>query len=64
MNYKYSVPDGTGNEAVFISGQFNNWDFEEMTRAENGKEYTYEKMVKGGQIYNFYLFVDGEMKVD
>lgn len=21
-------------------------------------------MVKGGQIYNFYLFVDGNMKVD
>ena len=48
MHYKYSVPDGTGNEAVFISGQFNNWDFEEMTRTENEKEYLYEKMVKGG----------------
>jgi hypothetical protein len=40
------VPGGTGAEAVFISGQFNDWDFEEMTK--NEKEYTYEKMVKGG----------------
>ena len=24
----------------------------------------YEKMVKGGQIYNFYLFVDGQIRVD
>ena len=62
MQYKYSVPNGTGKEAIFISGQFNNWDLEEMTRTEN--QYSFEKMVKGGQIYNFYLFVDGEMKVD
>ena len=48
MQYNYAVPDGTGNETVYISGQFNNWDLEEMTRTKNEKEYTYEKMVKGG----------------
>jgi hypothetical protein len=30
FNYEYEVPNGTGNETVYISGQFDNWDFEEM----------------------------------
>jgi hypothetical protein len=30
LTYKYVVPNGTGKEMVFISGQFNNWDYEEM----------------------------------
>ena len=31
---------------------------------KDGKKYKFEKMVKGGQIYNFYMFVNGEMRVD
>ena len=30
MVYKYQIPQGTGKEKVQISGQFNNWNFEEM----------------------------------
>ena len=30
FTYIYEVPNGTGAETVYISGQFNNWDFEEM----------------------------------
>jgi hypothetical protein len=30
FKYEYEVPNGNGTETVYISGQFNNWDFEEM----------------------------------
>jgi len=35
-----------------------------MTKSDDGKKFNYQKMVKGGQIYNYYLFVDGLMTVD
>jgi hypothetical protein len=34
-----------------------------MEKVDGGK-FTYQKMVKGGQIYNFYLFIDGVMTTD
>jgi len=46
FTYEYEVPNGHGAETVFISGQFNNWDFEEMQK--DGKKYKIEKQVKGG----------------
>ena len=70
---------------MYITGQFNDWDLEEMTAnlptssVESGAEattqipshekvgklkYTYSRQVKGGQIYNFYLIVNGVMTVD
>ena len=46
FKYEYVVPNAYGGETVYISGQFNNWDFEEMTK--DGNTYKIEKMVKGG----------------
>ena len=37
---------------------------EEMVYDQGRKIYTYEKDVKGGQIYNFYLIVDGQIFID
>ena len=64
LTYSYQIDENYyGNEStVFISGQFNNWDFEEMKK--EGNTFTFEKYVKGGQIYNFYLFINGDMVVD
>ena len=29
-----------------------------------GKKFIYEKMVRGGQIYNFYIYFNGQLRVD
>ena len=34
-----------------------------MNKDDEGK-FTYQRSVSGGQIYNFYLCVDGEIKID
>ena len=48
LTYSYQLDENYyGSEcAVFISGQFNNWDFEEMKK--EGNTFTFEKYVKGG----------------
>ena len=37
---------------------------DEMVFDPTKKVYTYEKDVKGGQIYNFYLIIEGKVFVD
>ena len=78
MNYEYwldlakvQLEAGQTQPTVIITGQFNDWELEQMavdaggTIAGSGKvKYTYSRSVKGGQIYNFYLIVNGVMMVD
>ena len=47
FKYEYADEDVEETATIYISGQFNNWDFEEMTKVSTGK-YNYEKMIKGG----------------
>lgn len=35
-----------------------------MREGDIAGTFEYEKWVKGGQIYNYYLFIDGQMVVD
>ena len=63
FNYEYTDEELTEECMIHISGQFNDWGFEEMTKLSKGK-YQYKTMVQGGQIYNFYLFRNGEIFVD
>ena len=37
---------------------------EEMVYDQTRKVYVYEKDVKGGQIYNFYLLIEGKVVID
>jgi hypothetical protein len=37
---------------------------EEMVYDQTRKVYIYEKDVKGGQIYNFYLLIEGKVVID
>ena len=68
FKYQYFVDEAQVEgqaKTVFITGQMNDWDLEEMVLdPTNSKRYTYETLVKGGQIYNFYLFIDGQMVID
>ena len=63
MTYSYKNRNA---EKVMVFGQFNDWGFEgaQMDIGNDGETFTYSKMVAGGQIYNFYLFVDGKMTID
>ena len=63
MTYSYRNPRA---EKVMVFGQFNDWGFDgaQMNVENDGQTFTYTKMVPGGQIYNFYLFVDGQMTID
>ena len=71
MNYEYIMIDQLNQEnlhegsVVSISGQFNDFANEPMINDPNNKKrYTYTKEVDGGQIYNYYLYIDGEKVID
>ncbi len=68
LNTEDSVSNNEKSNLVYIVGQFNNWQLEEMqqdsTLQNNFKKFTYSKDVIGGQIYNYYFLVNGEHTVD
>lgn len=67
----FKLEAGQEQPVVLITGQFNDWDIEPMDLDITGSKenqnvdtqgklrYTYTKQVKGGQIYNYYLIING-----